>query len=66
MTIRNNESTTVYLNNSLQHWQPGKLQIGKIEYFNDELIGAWDKTKLSDSLKVLDFQIDKMTRNSKI
>jgi len=65
MTIRKSERE-VYLSNSLHYWQPGKIHVCRYEIQNDELFGVWNMSTLSDSLKVLEFQIDKMTRNSKI
>jgi len=65
MTIRKSERAVVYLSNSLKHWQPGKISVMPGEWLIDELLGAYNKTRACDSLGVLDFQIDKMTRNSK-
>ena len=65
MTIRKSERAVVYLSNPLHYWEPGKISVLPSEWYKDKLLGEYDRTKAGDSLRVLDFQIDKMTRNSK-
>ena len=65
MTIRKSERPVVYLSNSLHYWEPGKIRVLGSEWYSDDLLGAYDRTKAGDAIRVLEFQIDKMTRNSK-
>lgn len=62
--IRNPESTVAYLSRSMMHWQPGKIIVSKYELVNDKLIDGFSHKETTEGLARLEFQIDKMMRNS--
>jgi hypothetical protein len=62
--INNAVRMVTHLANGMKPWQPGKIHISKYELVNDELMGAFNKVVMADCLGILEFQIDKMMRNS--
>jgi len=53
-----------HLGKTFQRWRPGKIQISRLELVHDELISTFNNAILADCLGVLEFQIEKMMRNS--
>lgn len=62
--LRNIDRMIKHLASEMTPWQPGKIHVTKYEIVHDCIIGAFDKSALSKGLAKLEFQMDKMMRNS--